>query len=288
MWFFFFFFSTRNEKDFPTLGFGKEGGQIGRYYLCRTSEGGVRTSLLKARREKSLPLRETMAVVLHSFCFGVFLKKKEILTAESWLAHMREYEEVTGGVITASPGQSSPPLNSSLNVYWLPLTRVCALICVCVCACTEMNVCFEKGTEFLVDFLSFFMFVLFNFLWILKMYSCEEGCARVHVWEAVMCVCARQSQSYGLAAVCVSLWCYSLAFHLTGWRLRAEGRRIHTKKQTKQESDHEDPTSAVSRNLEIENYDVCDILRFLCPVFTWLVCFYCFSNPSLSVRLCCL
>lgn len=63
------------------------------------------------------------------------------------------------------------------------LLRECVhlFVCVCVRACTEMNVCFEKGTEFLVDFLSFFMFVLFNFLWILKMYSCEEGCARVHV-----------------------------------------------------------------------------------------------------------
>lgn len=189
--------------------------------------------------------------------------------------------------ITASPGQSSPPLNSSLNVYWLPLTRVCALICVCVRVLRWMYA-LRRGLNSLLIFFLFFMFVLFNFLWILKMYSYEEGCARVHVWEAAMCVCVRQSQSYGLAAVCVSLWCYSLAFHLIGWSLRAEGQRIHTKKQTKQESDHEDPTSAVSRNLEIENYDVCDILRFLCPVFTWLVCFYCFSNPSLSVRLCCL
>lgn len=203
MWF--FFFGTRNEKDFPTLGFGKEGGQIGRYYLCRTSEGGVRTSLLKARREKSLPLRETMAVVLHSFCFGGFLKKKEISTAESWLAHMREYEELTGGVITASPGQSSPPLNSSLNVYWLPLTRVCALICVCVCVrVLRWMYALRRGLNSLLIFFLFFMFVLFNFLWILKMYSCEEGCARVHVWEAVMCVCVRVRASPMVLQQCVS------------------------------------------------------------------------------------
>ena len=34
-----------------------------------------------------------------------------------------------------------------------------------------------------------------------------------------------------------------------------------------------DPTSAPAEILEIENYDVCDILRFVCPVFTWFCLF---------------
>lgn len=38
-------------------------------------------------------------------------------------------------------------------------------------------------------------------------------------------------------------------------------------------TEHEDLTSAIRRDLEIEKYDVCDILRFLCQVFTWLCLF---------------
>ncbi len=43
-------------------------------------------------------------------------------------------------------------------------------------------------------------------------------------------------------------------------------------KKTKR-TEHEGLTSASGRDLEIEKYNVCDILRFVCPVFTWFCLF---------------
>lgn len=174
-----------------------------------------------------------MAVVLHSFCFGGFLKKKEISTAESWLAHMREYEELTGGVITASPGQSSPPLNSSLNVYWLPLTRVCALICVCVCVrVLRWMYALRRGLNSL---LIFFLFSCLFYLIFYGFWKCTPVKKVVHVCMCeklwCVCVCASEPVLWSCSSVCLPL---VLQFSISSYRLTPPCRgTTHTHKKKK-------------------------------------------------------
>lgn len=169
------------------------------------------------------------------------------------------------------------------------LLRECVHLFVCVCVrVLRWMYALRRGLNSL---LIFFLFSCLFYLIFYGFWKCTPVKKVVHVCMCeklwCVCVCASEPVLWSCSSVCLPL---VLQFSISSYRLTPPCRgTTHThKKQTKQESDHEDPTSAVSRNLEIENYDVCDILRFLCPVFTWLVCFYCFSNPSLSVRLCCL
>lgn len=62
----------------PMRGFRKRGGQIGWYYLCQRSEGGVCLTLLRAGCKERLPLGDD------GCCFTfVFVLFKEILPTES-------------------------------------------------------------------------------------------------------------------------------------------------------------------------------------------------------------
>lgn len=120
-------------------------------------------TLLGVRREERLPLGDDCWLLFYIvFCFVFFLKKKRDFNcgeSDSLLVRVNMRLEEARFCTHSFPGQSSPPLNSSFNVYCLPLMR--ESVHLFVCEWMETNVCFEKGAEFLVYFfLSFFFFYL--------------------------------------------------------------------------------------------------------------------------------
>lgn len=192
------------------------------------------------------------------------------------------------------PGQSSPPLNSSLNVYWLPLVRVCALICVRVnvCVCTHWDECMLWEWRLNSSLISLSLFFYLILLPILNMNSGEL------LWRRVLSACVRLLRACVRAPPTVLQQCMSPSgvtlrhFTPTDWSLLAEERDCTCKNKKRKRTEREDSTSAISRELELEKKKrCCHIFGFLYPVFTW-ICFYSpvrvshSSNPSLSHSLC--
>lgn len=99
-------------------------------------------------------------------------------------------------------------------------------------------------------------------------------CARVRasVCVCVSCMLVSEPLLPSCSGVCLPL---ELFLDISSYSLEPPNFQGTTRKMERTEQ--EDLTSATGRDLEIEKYDVCDILRFVCPVFTWFCLQSCVS-----------